>query len=579
MEGFRALGLSDDILDALEKKGYEVPTPIQQQTIPLLLNGDLDIVGQAQTGTGKTAAFGLPILERFDPTQKSVQALVLAPTRELAIQTAEEIKSFKGSKRIWITTVYGGAPIGAQMRELEKGTHVVVGTPGRVIDLIERKKLILDEVKYVVLDEADEMLNMGFIDDIELILKSCATERRMLLFSATMPDRILSLAKRYMGKFNMVQIAKQDITNVNIEQQYFEVPDRDKFDALCRVLDVEEDFYGIIFCNTKAEVIEIANHLNDKGYSTDALHGDIQQNLREKVVKQFKSNKYGVLVATDVAARGIDISDLTHVINYGLPQDPESYVHRIGRTGRAGKLGKAIAIISPSEKRKLQFVERISKAKMKKGKLPDASDMVTIKTRRLTEHVETIIGTEHYSEYMELATQILGENEPQIIVAALIKHFAKDELNIKAYKQIREAAPREEFNRYERGGDRDRRGGDRDRGFDRDRRGGDRDRRSDSRGDSRSSDRDSAPRKRSSSSVRLFFAKGRADGMTPRQLLEELKNDAGVESRRIDDIRILDNFSFFATNSDDAEQILAVYKRNKGAGKPMVDRARERDDR
>ena len=570
MEGFRALGLSDDILDALEKKGYEVPTPIQEQTIPLLLNGDLDIVGQAQTGTGKTAAFGLPILERFDPTQRSVQALILAPTRELAIQTAEEIKSFKGSKKIWITTVYGGAPISSQMRELEKGTHVVVGTPGRVIDLIERKKLKLEDVKYVVLDEADEMLNMGFIDDIELILKSCNTSRRMLLFSATMPDRILSLAKRYMGKFNMVQIAKQEITNVNIDQSYFEVPDRDKFDALCRVLDVEEDFYGIIFCNTKAEVIEIANHLNDKGYSTDALHGDIQQNLREKVVKQFKSNKYGVLVATDVAARGIDISDLTHVINYGLPQDPESYVHRIGRTGRAGKLGRAIAIISPSEKRKLLFVERLVKAKMKKGKLPDANDMVKIKTRRLTEHVETIIGTEHYSEYMELAAQILGETEPQIIVAALIKHFAKDELNPKAYKQIKEAVKEEFGNRFERGGDR------RDRNFrDRDDNRGGRDRR-DSR-DSR--ERDSTPRRRNSSSVRLFFAKGRADGMNPRQLLEELKNDAGVDSRKIDDIRILDNFSFFATNSQDAEQILAVYKRNKGTGKPMVDRARERDDR
>jgi ATP-dependent RNA helicase DeaD len=568
MEGFRALGLSDDILDALEKKGYEVPTPIQEQTIPLLLNGDLDIVGQAQTGTGKTAAFGLPILERFDPTQKSVQALVLAPTRELAIQTAEEIKSFKGSKRIWITTVYGGAPISAQMRELEKGTHVVVGTPGRVIDLIERKKLKLEEVKYVVLDEADEMLNMGFIDDIELILKSCNTDRRMLLFSATMPDRILSLAKRYMGKFNMVQIAKQEITNINIDQSYFEVPDRDKFDALCRVLDVEEDFYGIIFCNTKAEVVEIANHLNDKGYSTDALHGDIQQNLREKVVKQFKTNKYGVLVATDVAARGIDISDLTHVINYGLPQDPESYVHRIGRTGRAGKLGKAIAIISPSEKRKLIFVERISKAKMKKGKLPDANDMVKIKTRRLTEHVETIIGTEHYNEYLDLASQILGDTEPQVIVAALIKHFAKDELNPKAYKQIKEAV-REEFGARDRFSSRDRRDDSRGRRSD--------DRRTDSRRDS--SSRDAAPRRRTSSSQRLFFAKGRADGMTPRMLLEELKNTAGIESRRIDDIRILDNFSFFATNSDDAEQILAVYKRNKGAGKSMVDRAREREER
>lgn len=559
MEGFRALGLSDEILDALEKKGYETPTPIQQQTIPLLLNGDLDIVGQAQTGTGKTAAFGLPILERFDPSQKSVQALILAPTRELAIQVAEEIKSFKGNKRIWITTVYGGAPISQQMRELEKGTHVVVGTPGRVIDLIERKKLILDEVKYVVLDEADEMLNMGFIDDIELILKSCAPSRRMLLFSATMPDRILSLAKRYMGKYDMVRIAKQEITNVNIEQSYFEVPDKDRFDALCRVLDVEEDFYGIIFCNTKAEVVEISNHLNDKGYSADALHGDIQQNLREKVVKQFKTNKFGVLVATDVAARGIDISDLTHVINYGLPQDPESYVHRIGRTGRAGKLGKAIAIISPSEKRKLLFVEKIAKTKMKKGKLPDANDMVKIKKRRLMEHLETLVETEHYGEYLELAQEILGENDPNVIVAALIKHFAKDELNPKAYKQIKEVVKEEFGSRFERGG-RDRRD---DRG---------RDRRDDRRHDDR-------PKRRGGAPSRLFFAKGRVDGMTPRLLLEELKNTAGVESRRIDDIRIMDNFSFFATNGEDAEQILAAYKRNKGNGRPLVDRARERDNR
>ncbi|MCB0507579.1 MAG: DEAD/DEAH box helicase [Bacteroidetes bacterium] len=563
MEGFRALGLSEDILEALAKKGYETPTPIQEQTIPLLLNGDLDVVGQAQTGTGKTAAFGLPILEKFDSTQKSVQALVLAPTRELAIQVAEEIKSFKGTKRIWITTVYGGSSIGMQMRELEKGTHVVVGTPGRVIDLIERKKLILDEVKYVVLDEADEMLNMGFIDDIELILKSCNETRRMLLFSATMPDRILSLAKRYMGKYNMVRIAKQEITNTNIEQSYFEVPERDKFDALCRVLDVEEDFYGIIFCNTKAEVVEISNHLNDKGYTSDALHGDIQQSLREKVVKQFKSNKFGVLVATDVAARGIDISDLTHVINYGLPQDPESYVHRIGRTGRAGKVGKAIAIISPSEKRKLLFVERIAKTKMQKGKLPDANDMVKIKTRRLTEQVESIIETERYSEYMELASQLISDNSTEVIVAALIKHFAKDELNPKAYKQIKEAAPREEFGRNDRFGDKGKRGNDRGGRFG--------DRRENRDGGHRS--------KRGGSSQRLFFAKGRADGMTPRALLDELKNNAGIESRRIDDIRILDNFSFFATNREDAEQILAVYKRNKGNGKPMVDKARERDDR
>jgi len=337
----------------------------------------------------------------------------------------------------------------------------------------------------------------------------------------------------------------------------------DNYSVLCEQ-DSPYKFVQVTFHN-QAEVVEISNHLNDKGYTSDALHGDIQQNLREKVVKQFKTNKYGVLVATDVAARGIDISDLTHVINYGLPQDPESYVHRIGRTGRAGKLGKAIAIISPSERRKLLFVERISKAKMKKGKLPDADDMVKIKTRRLTEHVETIIGTEHYSEYLELAAQLIGDNETNVIVAALIKHFAKDELNPKAYKQIKEAVQREEFSR-DRFGDKGRRSNDR--GERRDNRFGD-----------RRDNRESAPRKRGGSSQRLFFAKGRADGMTPRALLDELKNTAGIESRRIDDIRILDNFSFFATNGDDAEQILAVYKRNKGNGKPMVDKARERDDR
>ena len=275
-------------------------------------------------------------------------------------------------------------------------------------------------------------------------------------------------------------------------------------------------------------------------------------------------------MATDVAARGIDIMDLTHVINYGLPQDSDSYVHRIGRTGRAGKEGKAIAIISPSERRKLQFVERLVKAKMKKGKLPSAEDMVMIKKRRLAEHVETIIGTEHYGEYVDLAGELLGDTDPKIIVAALIKHFAKDELNPKTYKQIKEVV-KEEFGRYVRtrdGGPRgsDRRSAPRDGGGDRNR--------------SFGGQRESEPRgRRSTSETRLFFAKGRADGMTPRQLLEILKTEAGVDPRRIDDIKILDNFSFFATNGNDAEQILAVYKRNRGDGKPMVERAREREDR
>ncbi|HNF48366.1 MAG TPA: DEAD/DEAH box helicase [Chitinophagales bacterium] len=525
MEGFRALGLSEEILIALEKKGFEQPTPIQEQTIPLLLKGKNDIVGQAQTGTGKTAAFGLPIIERFDPTQKSVQALILTPTRELALQVAEEIRAYKGSKKIWITTVYGGAPIGRQMSELEKGAHIVVGTPGRVIDLIERRKLILENVRYVVLDEADEMLNMGFIDDVELILKSCYPERRMLLFSATMPSRILQLAKRYMGNYDLVQIQKQEITNINIEQSYFEVPERDKFDALCRILDVEEDFYGIIFCNTKAEVVEISNHLNEKGYTADALHGDIQQNLREKIVKSFKSNKYGVLVATDVAARGIDIQDLTHVINYGLPQDPESYVHRIGRTGRAGKTGKAILIIDPSERRKLVFIQKINKTHMQKGKLPDAFEMVKIKKRRIKDEVETIIATQHQEDYLSYAMELLQENEGKDVVAALLKHFVKDELNPKAYKQIKESKVSDDLRKQH---------------------------------------------------VKLFYAKGRKDNITPRIILDTLKKDTGIDSRKINDIRIMDAFSFFVTNGEDAEFILSYYKKDKSRKMPLVERARER---
>lgn len=549
MEGFRALGLSEETLVALEKKGFEKPSPIQELTIPLLLNGEKDIVGQAQTGSGKTAAFGVPIIEKFDPSIRGVQAIILTPTRELALQVTQELTSYKGSRRIWITTVYGGAPISQQMRDLEKGTNIVVGTPGRVIDLIERGKLKLEDVKFVVLDEADEMLNMGFIDDVELILSKCNTERRMLLFSATMPDRILTLAKRYMGKFELVAVKQKEMTTASIAQQFYEVPDRDRFDALCRILDIDEDFYGIVFCNTKAEVIEISNHLNDKGYSADALHGDIAQNLREKVVKQFKTNKYGVLVATDVAARGIDIQDLTHVINYGLPQDPESYVHRIGRTGRAGKTGKAIALVAPSERRKLMFIQKITKANIEKGKLPDAFELVKIKKQRLKDDVETIISTEHYQEYLKFAQELLGENDPLTTIAALLKQFQGDELNPQAYKVIREATEKE------RG----------------------RERFSDDRFDRR--DSRSKGGRSGGSTMRLFIAKGRKDNITPREILQLIADNTDVPGRKIDDIRILDSFSFFTTNQEDGEMILEVFKRKarETKGKPLVEMARERN--
>ncbi|HZH68526.1 MAG TPA: DEAD/DEAH box helicase, partial [Chitinophagales bacterium] len=416
MTGFRALGLSNETLQALDQKGFEKPTPIQELTIPLLLEGEKDIVGQAQTGSGKTAAFGIPILERFDSQSKGVQAIILAPTRELAIQVANELASYKGNRRIRITTIYGGALISKQMRELERGTDIVVGTPGRVIDMIERKKLQLDSVRFVVLDEADEMLNMGFLDDVELILSKCNSDRRMLLFSATMPKRILNLAKRYMGTYELVEVENKGLTTASISQAYYQVPARNRFDALCRIMAAEEDFYGIVFCNTKMAVVEITNSLNERGYSADSLHGDIAQNLREKVINQFKRNGKGVLVATDVAARGIDIQDLTHVINYGLPQDPESYVHRIGRTGRAGKEGKAISIIDNNELRKLRFIQKATNASIQKANLPDAVDLVKLKKARLLEKVEEIISTEQHYPMMEYTYELLDDKDPALVI-------------------------------------------------------------------------------------------------------------------------------------------------------------------
>lgn len=541
-KGFEALGLSDETMRALDQKGFENPTPIQELTIPLLLHGEKDVVGQAQTGSGKTAAFGIPILERHDSHAKGVQALILTPTRELALQVTDELLSYKGDRRIWVTTIYGGAPIARQMRDLEKGTDIVVGTPGRVIDMIERRKLNLEHVKYVVLDEADEMLNMGFLDDVELILSKCDTDRRMLLFSATMPKRILDLAKTYMGEYELVAVKGKELTTASIRQIYYQVPRRNRFDALCRIIDLEDEFYGIVFCNTKMEVVEITNYLNEKGYNADSLHGDIAQNLREKVIRQFKTHSRGVLVATDVAARGIDIQDLTHVINYGLPQDPESYVHRIGRTGRAGKEGKAISIIDNNERRKLLFIQKITKAQIKKEELPGAKEMVQVKKLRLQEKIDEVIESESYNSLMEYTYELLNEREPELVVAALLNIYQGKELNPSEYKEIHVSERPERGGRRERG----RRGGRDD--FD------------------------------SSSTMRLFVAKGRKDKITPIDILELVEDEAGIPGRNIQGIKILDAFSFFTANQEDGEVLLEVFKRKarKDGGRPIVEQAKER---
>ena len=366
MTKFRELGLSGDMVEALHKKGFEEPTPIQAKTIPFLLKNEKDLIGKAQTGTGKTAAFGIPIIENVVPEGKKIQAIILAPTRELAIQVAEELSSFAEHRKTRIITVYGGQPIERQISGLRRGVDIVVGTPGRVLDHINRGTMDISKVSYVVLDEADEMLNMGFIDDIETILKTAPKERRTVLFSATMPSHIENLAKKYMSNYEIISVMSDKVNRTNIEQIYFEVSQSDKFEALFRIIDVEKAFYGLIFCRTKLDADEIAHKLANRGLKSEALHGDISQGQREKILQKFRDKKLTALVATDVAARGIDVDNLTHVINYSLPQDPESYVHRIGRTGRAGKSGTAITLITPSEYRKLTTIQKLANAKITK---------------------------------------------------------------------------------------------------------------------------------------------------------------------------------------------------------------------
>ncbi len=359
---FNELNLSDNILNAIKNKGFEKPTDIQIEVIPLFLNDECNIVAQARTGSGKTASFAIPLIELVNE-DSGIEAIILTPTRELAIQVADEIESLKGNKNLKIAKIYGGKAIYPQIKALKKA-NIVVGTPGRILDHINRGTLNLKSVKYFILDEADEMLNMGFVDDVEKILNACNKEKRILLFSATMPKEILNLAKKYMGDYSFIK-AK---INANIEQSYVEVNECDRFKTLCKILK-DKEFYGLVFCKTKRDTKELANMLRDVGFKAEAIHGDLKQPRREKIIRLFKQKRIKILIATDVMSRGIDVNDLNCVINYHLPQNPESYMHRIGRTGRAGKRGRAISLINRREYRKLKYIERMTKLKIRRLKI------------------------------------------------------------------------------------------------------------------------------------------------------------------------------------------------------------------
>lgn len=425
MSIFYELGLSKPVLQAVANMGFEEATPIQEKTIPLALAGK-DLIGQAHTGTGKTAAFGIPMMERISMGAEQIQGLVITPTRELAVQVAEELNRIGQVKGIRTLPVYGGQDINRQIRALKKRPHIIVGTPGRLIDHINRKTLRLQDIKIVVLDEADEMLNMGFIEDIEQILQHIPAERQSLLFSATMPRQIQELAQRFLKNPEIIGIKSKGITVPSIDQSYIEVNEKQKFEVLSTLLDVQAPELAIVFGRTKRRVDELYEALNKRGYSAEGIHGDLTQAKRESVLRQFKEGTIEVLVATDVAARGLDISGVTHVYNFDIPQDPESYVHRIGRTGRAGKKGEAITFVTPREIGHLRLIERITKQNLKRLPVPTVKEAIEGQQRLTVEKLLRLVEEGGFEHYRGLAKDLLIETDSVTLLAAALKMLTKE---------------------------------------------------------------------------------------------------------------------------------------------------------
>jgi ATP-dependent RNA helicase DeaD len=422
---FKDLGISEQLRKSINEMGFEEATPIQSQTIPLALQGE-DVIGQAQTGTGKTAAFGIPLTEKIDTTQDRIQGIVIAPTRELAIQVSEELYKIGRTKRTRVLAIYGGQDIGRQIRSLKKQPHIIVGTPGRLLDHINRKTMRLNDVNTVVLDEADEMLNMGFIEDIEKILENVPEDHQTLLFSATMPGPIQRIAERFMSEPKVVKVKAKEVTVPNIQQYYLETQEKKKFDVLTRLLDIQSPELAIVFGRTKRRVDELSEALTVRGYAAQGIHGDLTQAKRMSVLRQFKEGSIDVLVATDVAARGLDISGVTHVYNFDVPQDPESYVHRIGRTGRAGKTGVAMTFVTPREMGQLKNIENTTKRKMDRMKAPSLDEALEGQQRLAMEKLTNILQSQNLSFYRQAAEELLEEHDSLSVVSAAIKLLTKE---------------------------------------------------------------------------------------------------------------------------------------------------------
>jgi ATP-dependent RNA helicase DeaD len=422
---FSDLNLSPTTLKSIKRMGFEEATPIQAGTIPVSLEGK-DVIGQAQTGTGKTTAFGIPMIEKIDVKNPNIQGLIIAPTRELAIQVSEELYKVGSDKRVRVLSVYGGQDIQRQIRAMKKNPHIIVGTPGRLLDHINRRTLKLQNVQTLVLDEADEMLNMGFIDDIESILKTVPTTRQTLLFSATMPDPIRKIAENFMTEPEVIRVKSKEMTVPHIEQYFTKVHEKEKFEVLARLLDVQSPELAIVFGRTKRRVDELSRALSIRGYLAEGIHGDLSQARRMTVLKKFKEGRIDVLVATDVAARGLDISGVTHVYNFDIPQDPESYVHRIGRTGRAGKQGMAITFVTPREMGYLKVVEQTTKKKMQGLKPPTLNEALEGQQRLALDKLMETVKENNLKDYNALAEEFLADHDPVQAVSAVLRLLTKE---------------------------------------------------------------------------------------------------------------------------------------------------------
>lgn len=528
MVSFENLGLSKNILDALHKLGYENPTPIQEIAIPQIINYENDLKAFAKTGTGKTAAFSLPILELIDDEFNDTQAIILSPTRELAIQIAKSIEDFSDSmKNLRVVAVYGGASIEDQIRQLNKGAQIVVGTPGRTIDLIKRKKLDLQTIQWLVLDEADEMLNMGFKDELDQILESTPESKQTLLFSATFPKEVEAIAKNYMKNAVEISAGTKNEGSDDVSHEYYMVSDKNRYSALKRIADVNPKIYCIVFCRTRRETKDVADNLINDGYNADALHGDLSQAQRDIVMQKFRSKHLQILVATDVAARGLDVNDLTHVINYKLPDQVENYTHRSGRTGRAGKKGISIAIITPREKRMLGPIEKAIKKQFELKSVPNGKEVCENQLFNLIDKVHDIeVNEKEIKEYLPVIFDKLEGLDRE----ELIKRFVSIEFNqfLSYYENTQDIND-------------------------------------DGISKSKRKDRES-----SEGLERFYINLGRRDKLNPANLIGLINENIRIRNVEIGKIEILPNFSFFEIDKNYTDKVLEGFKNSEFKNRKII---------